>query len=229
MIKRAQNESGLTLVELAVVTVLLSLLGLVVFGTLSGMLRTRTTIFASREGQRSAERVLAQMTKELGNIALTELLRADLSQSEDIPKKDDFDSLYVYGINIQKGGKDLDTLRFVSRGSGESIGGVVRNPGDVEIEYRIEEIDQKLTLVREELPAGIRNINQLKTRRLLLPLATGVEGLNFRYRYDRKWTEGWEGELDDFPDMIEIELTVQTEQGRQAYTTAVAIPRTVPQ
>jgi len=249
---KKKHNRGFTLVELAFVVLLLATLGLILFGTVNGLIRSRRMILEAREGRKVAERVFTQMTRELENHVSVPLLRADITQDTDPKAPETFDALFLFGQHRDVPFRSIitngsaDSIRFVSRGTGLDLGGGVRTSGDIEVEYRLEEIsdpqalsllpkrtwveknqNSRWVLVREEIPSGTRNIKFLKERRVVIPISDAVVSFQVRYRHKKKWSVNWEGELDDFPDLVEIELGIRTERTIEFYKTAVALQREI--
>ncbi len=230
------NQRGLTLVELALVTALLGVVSLLLFSTLSGIIRTKRDLEASRIQQRTAQYVIKRISRELENRMLLPVKEGPASSAASggnpaaptaTPNPVDEDEafpLYLIGTDERAGEYDRDRIRFVSAGSGQEIYQGTANHGIVQIEYRLEDVAEgeqtKTVLVRDEIPAGVKDNNILQARRVLFPVSENVTSLNFRYLYRGKWLNLWNAlemdtdpdDLDDdteLPDAIEISISVK--------------------
>lgn len=247
-------ESGFTLVELIVVAVLLGLMSVILYGTLNGIIRVKRTIDSSRTAHRTAEHLIAQISRELASMSSEPLNKREDGKSTQLtsPLPGSSSSgasgkVYMIGRRYKLGNQEVTSLRFVSTtGAQASLAGKA-NYGNVEIEYRLEEgsadtasvkdtvgtprspmlgDEKSLLLMREETPASVTDIDIVNAHRVLFPLADNVVALNFRFLKDNKWQEEWQGQNPNFPQAIEISLKLQDESGRLlSFKTAVAVPQ----
>lgn len=229
------SEAGFTLVELIFVSILLVILSAVLYGTLTGIIRTKTALESTRRADRTAEYVLSRLTRELSNRAAVALsVPGDNSQ---IRRRQADAEKYLLGKSRRIAGRDADTIRFTSVGSGQTMMGATDNVGIVEIEYRLEPIegeaseaitsfsddDQRFALVRIEIPARAPSDEIREQRRLATTLTRDLYSLQFRYRRNGKWINEWSQKRDGFPEGVEITVGVRGATGTiEKYRTAVA-------
>lgn len=233
-------ESGLTLVEIAVVSVLLSLLSLIAYGSLTGIGRSKAKIEAEREVTRTAQYVISRLSRELMN-RVEQPFASDTNEKESSGTQK---KIYFLGKDQKSGSKSSDSIRFSSLGSGQVVFGGEANPGVVEIEYRMVEAkdkdliltgaeesgEKRMVLVREEIPAGLDSTESAKEirakKRIVFPISERVSSLNFRYRRNGKWLDEWSEKRKGFPDAIEITLGIRgAAENTEYYRTAIAIGR----
>lgn len=232
MIKTNSKEAGFTLVELLMVTVLLSIMVGVIYGTLGGIFRGQKIIDEQTKVSRSAQFVLSKIVRELSNFSTLESLSSTDSRGASLGKP------LLQGERETKSGKSQDTLRFISNGTGQANFGAVSNYGLVEIKYSLQDTPDNdplyqesdlSVLVREEKPAISNTSKEIKEivekRTIRVPMAEGVVSLSFRYRNDKKWEDSWNEPTNKVPQAVEITLVLKDENGSEhSFKTAVAIP-----
>lgn len=248
-----ESEAGFTLVEVAVVALLLAFLGALVYGSLSGIMRTKASLERDRVITRTAQYVLERMTRELTNRVPVAIVKDEDESSlasasggegadeeeeeptgEETAEEEDpgeFQPLMV-GKDQRAGDRDIDTLRFVSAGSGQVVFSGRQNVGVVEVFYELRDAEGtagdmgKSVLVREEQPAGEMDSKLRSQRRVVFPLSKFVSSLNFRYRKRGKWLDEWPERREDLPDVVEITIRVEDERGNgELFRTAVSLLR----
>ena len=214
------------------VTVLLSIMLAVIYGTLGGIFRGQKLIDEQKKVSRTAQFVLAKIVRELSNFSTLESLQSTTSQGIAQGKP------MLRGERETKSGKSQDSLRFISNGTGQSNFGAVSNYGLVEIKYSLQEApandplyqESDLSiLVREEKPAlgnVPKEVKELAEKRTVrFPMAEGVSSLSFRYRNDKKWEDSWNEPTSRAPQAVEITLVLKDENEMEhSFKTAVAIP-----
>lgn len=229
-------ESGFTLVELLMVTVLLSIMVGVIYGTLGGIFRAQKIVDEKSQISRTAQFVLAKMIRELSNFSTIEALSSANSQGSSASTV--FPKPRLQGERETKSGKPHDSLRFISNGTGQANFGALTNYGLVEIKYSLQDAptndplyqdSDSSILVREEKPA-MGQVSKdlaeiLKQRTIRYPMAEGVVSLSFRYRNDEKWEDTWNEPTSKAPQAVEITLVLKDENDLEhSFKTAVAIP-----
>ena len=217
----ARGEAGFTLVEVAMVTVLLALLSGVIYSTLSGIVRTKEKLESERAITRTGQYVIQRLTRELQNHANVYLLNVGV------------DDMSLFGRNGQLGGSDSDIIAFVSNNAGQTLSEGGRNVGAVQLSYRLVESQgqdgrPRRQLIREERPAGISDPNILRERTIAFPISDLVTQLNFRFRRGTEgpWLDEWRNRPDKVPDAVEITIRVEDWVGTgETFRTAVRLPR----
>lgn len=220
------SAAGFTLVEVAMVTLLLAMMAGILYGSLRSIVRTKTQIESQRAVMRTAEYVISRITRELTNRLDQPLATAEAAA----PK------VSLRGKNRRENDVDSDLIRFVSLGAGQVLYEGLTNFGAVEVEYRLEEAGEgeqitsgpsgkRLVLVREEVPA-VDNKDIREKRRIVFPLSENVAELNFRYRHNGRWLDEWSEKRQTLPDAVEVTIGVPTASGAvERFRTAVSLFR----
>ena len=240
-------DTGFTLVELLIVSVLLALLSSILYATLGGIMRSRSLVDSERDSTVAAQRILSRMSRELNARVRTPLRQKDDAGGEapatSTPTGSSFGGrrvLYLEGTNAKKSERNADTIRFASASATQLLYGSLANQGAAEIEYRLEELPknirpetpedglQSLALVREEIPVEVREKETLDARRVIFPLAENVVGLNFRYLNEGKWQKDW-NQGNQLPEAVEITLQLRgKEKEIEMFRTAIMLRRRQP-
>lgn len=246
------SEQGFTLVDVAVVTVLLALLGAVIYSTLDGMMRTREALEGQRLVTHTAQYVLSRMTRELANRTEDSIVppsesptpvpadgSGELGEEEQDDENEESD-LLMLGVDKKNGDHDADQIIFSSVGSGQVLFNAAQNFGVVQISYRLEQrrgsgLGTEATLgsdaehsvlVREERPAQVVDKKKAEERTLIFPISDHVTSLNFRYRRKNRWLNEWKEDQIGLPQAVEITLRVEDETGKgETFRTAVSLTR----
>lgn len=232
------DERGVTLIELVVVAVLVAILSGVLYGIMSGLLRARDQTERIRDAETTAHYLFARMTKELSSTsrsltALSTNKQNDSSLGGSSSIASATGALYFEGINKQEGEFARDTIRFVSSNAAQPFVDGPANYGTVEIRYTLRKASDEeaekaglkaddgrretVVFVREETPAAVTEPNIQKQRRIVLPLASNVISLNFRFLKDGKWKTEWKELNPPLPEAIEITLGLTQTDGEVAY------------
>ncbi len=239
-----RNELGFTLIELSFVAILLALLGSIVYGSITMLVRSKNALEERRVTERTAEAILARIGRELEN-HFSEPLRPEKKRAQPAPEPVDEDGEAdeepAESVSLMLGrakrvrGAQADSLHFTTLGNPASSS--LGNPGVIEVEYRLQQNDQfaaagglmgppTFTLIREEAPAGVEDIKVVDPRRFRAALTDRVRSLQFRYRVNRRWINQWSPRRDNFPDAVEITISLATDSGSaDTYRTAVTLFR----
>ncbi len=230
------TETGFTLVELLVVSLMLALLSGILYGTISGILRGRSIILGEESTARSAQYVLERMTREL-----TARVAVPLSDPEG--SSNTSQRQYIRASKSTSSSEGVDRIRFVSSNAGQQSFNDVQNFGLLEVEYRLadpqrgedyEELEPEerqlaaddKVLLREESPADVERDETIKARDLVFPMAEKVRGLQFRFFKDGKWSDIWQPNRAALPEAIEITLQLRSDgENIDTYRTAIALSR----
>lgn len=212
---------------------LLALLGSIIYGSITTLIRTKNVIESSRVGQRTAEAIISKISRELEN-RYAEPLRA---KSDNVAKESDSDSgedelssPLLIGRSRKVQGESADSIRFVTLGNPASS--QMGNPGLIEVQYSLRQNsntyngEHVFSLVREEGPASVDNQKIFDLRTFQQILSDRVRSLQFRYRFNRRWVNQWSTKRETFPDAVEITLSMANDGGgSQIYRTAVSVYR----
>lgn len=218
---RGHDEAGLTFVEITIVTVLLGFLSLIAFGSLDGIVRTREALNSQSQTLNVARTFFERIGRELNNRSL-ELL---------VEHEDQLGSSFrTSGTGIIEGisdGQGRDSLTFTSSETSQSSSSAFSNHGIVQIRYslkrdpRAEEEENGLSLIRDEILSGSQETAKQKSR-VVFPIASGVEALDFRFYHNEQWTETWES--SQLPDVVEVSLKLIEKDGSlSSFRTAFAV------
>ena len=225
--KNSSSEAGFTFVEVLMTTILLSFLSIIIFGSISGIVRGRENLQSRSRSVNVARTVLERITRELGNRALEPLARNQQNNSEGSSENTPNRFGRRAFMEGTGGGEGKDKLRFTSSGTAQAAYGAFTNYGLVEIQYRLEEDpdsegDQTYFLVREENPVGVEDEDTRNSRRVVFPLASDITALGFRFLENAAWKDSWNGVA--LPEAIEITIKIRAENGEETpFRTAVAI------
>jgi prepilin-type N-terminal cleavage/methylation domain-containing protein len=233
-----RNDSGFSLVELIAVTVILVIMSGILFGTWKGIVQGSKLVENQRITIRQAQFVLARMINELSGRVLEPLSAEEQSEESSSVKSS---GQYIRGIDEKIGDVLADRITFVSSNAGQAHFGKNVNYGLVEIEYRLEEdnsggdlgiplSDKSFVLVREEKPASVKDNAIIKARTIVFPLASNIQGLNFRYLSQGEWKEQWTEPASVLPEAVEITLILKGSEDSpsETYRTAVGLSKRVP-
>ena len=233
--KTQVSESGFTLVELLVVTLLLSVMAAILYGSITGIMRGRKAVEGIRHASLVAEYVLEQFTKDLTSRELVALSSNAGSGETQSGFRGFNTSAYMIGENIKESEQDADILKLVTRGTPFAAIGGQPNYGLIELEYRLEQSDEEdreigakntYQLVRDERPASNTDKKLIEARTRVVPIASGVRAINFRYLRDGTWQDEWKTSSIPFPEAIEISLTLLVDnEHEETFRTAVAISK----
>ncbi len=225
-----KSERGFTLVEMVAVSVLLSMLSLVLYGTLDGIIDGRAAILNRSRSGATARIVMERMTRELNGIVFGITLSENDEEQQDgqgVTQGSSFSSARTFFEGKSNSGKG--SIRFVSAEVAQAAYGTFTNHGVVEIRYRLVEDpeqedseDKSFILVREETPGGVRNEKITKERKVVFPLASGISSLDFRFLDNEEWQSDWS--QPSVPNAVEITLGVTDSNGaKNMFRTAVAV------
>jgi len=228
---------------LSFVALLLALLGSIVYGSITTLVRTKSVIESGRVGQRTAEALITRISRELEN-RYAEPLRSKKAATQvgattTAPPDDDAAPLLV-GRTRRVQGVSADSIRLVTLGNPAST--EMGNPGLIEVQYSLQSIPNTadngslypgslytgpmFSLVREEGPANVEDQKTFDARTFRQVLSDKVRSLQFRYRFNRRWVNQWSTKRETFRDAVENTLSMASAGGgSQIYRTAVSIYR----
>ncbi len=233
------------MVELVAVAVLLGILSTIMFGTLDGIITSRDNLLNRNKASTTARSVIERITRELSNrmpgINLAATDSGDQTASGGPTAPNQRQSQFK-GVNKGSGASAKDSIQFISSGTAQAAYGAFANTGVVEISYSlVEDPEQSIEmengektylLIRNEIPADVRDKKTRESLRITFPIAANVTSLNFRYLHDEAWVDDWsDGKRNrpSLPHAVEITLAIAGEDGRlNKYRTAVAVNRRSP-
>ena len=237
------EERGFTLVEMALVALLLGIMATIMFGVLNGFKRTGDSVEDSRICERTARFVMTKLTREISSATSIPLFNN--TKNKNNAQSSMFSALgggmsVFEGKNDVKSNSDSDTLRFVASNGGQPVFGALQNAGPVEVTYYLAAPENKddqefvngretFSLIREEYPVTAEE-KVREMRHIVYPLASRILGLNFRYLYDEKWSDEWLGNQSrTLPRAVEISLVIAqgTTGGARLFKTAVSITQRI--
>lgn len=247
----SRAETGFTLIEVLLVSVLIGLMAVIIFATWNSVARAKQAIDNERQSIRAAQYVITRITKELAGYATESLTTGDEGGSQSTGTLGESAGLagatplgtpavsYLLGTDKTADRGSADSLRFISSTAGQAQLGTFANFGLVEIEYRLEkpkgefgsalEANDEYVLVREETPAAVDNKDLREKKKFVFPLAEHVTSLNFRYFDGALWKDAWGEGIHNVPEAIEISLSLKTPTGATAtYRTAIGLFRREP-
>ena len=210
------SEKGFTLIELVIVSVLLSVLGSLLYGTINGVIQAKNIVEAEIEATSKAQFVIEKMGRELSSVIPTAL---------NLTNPNGTISLNNIAFLGQK-----DKITFNTTAGGQIINGKNNNYGTVQISYYLEpeskEFGDKKTfnLIREEIPSGITDEKTVEIRRSSSTIVNSIEKVKFRFYSEENWADSWD--RPEVPEAVEILLLLKDiENSTKAYKTAYALRR----
>jgi hypothetical protein len=243
----SSSEHGLTLLELVLSVGILSLIILLNYSLLRGIIRAKELIDDKRDGMFIANSVLTRLAKEIQLATGSRPLLpscASLAQTNQPPSGASGGSAgsssppqIVLVGEPGKTGQDLpnDTLTFMAKEGGQYMPDGGTHSGIVQITYRVEPDpdqstssaeDRTFLLIRDETPYQ-RPATRACQNAVRFPITKDLVSLKFSY-YDAKtkeWSDTWtENKSVRLPSMIQFSLTLKTPAGKlETYTSSVAI------
>ena len=215
----SKSEKGFTLIELVIVSVLLSLLGSLLYSTINGIIQAKNIVEAEIEATSKAQFIIEKIGRELSSVIPSTL------NLDDPDNPDAQISLNNVSFLGQK-----DRLSFNSAVGGQIVNGQNNNYGTVQISYYLEpesrEFSNKKTfqLIREEIPSNITDKKTVEMRRTSVAIINSVEKIKFRFYSLETWEDSWEN--PNIPEAVEVLFLIKDIKGNtKAYKTAYALRR----
>ena len=210
------SEKGFTLIELIIVSVLLAILGGLLYRTINGVIQAKNIVESEIEATSRAQFILEKIGRELSSVNLGAL---NLSNGSG--------SLGLSNV-IFLGQKDRIT--FNTSAGGQIINGRNNNYGSVQVSYYLESESKEFSgrktfkLIREELPSGITDEKTVEMRRSSTTVINSVEKIAFRFYSRENWADTWD--QPNLPEAVEILLLLKDiENTTKAYKTAYSLGR----
>ncbi len=235
--------SGFTLIEVTLAIAILSVMVLLNYKTIRGLIEAKLLLDDKRDGMFIANSVLTRISRE---IQLATGQRALLPSCDSLgpvpvgaaaasttPPPNSGPRLVFKAEESSMG--QGPTLTFLAKEAGQYIPDGGTHSGIVQITYRVtEDPDQKgarertLLLVREEVPHRLP-ATKACAGVIRFPITKNLVSLSFQF-YDQKseeWSASWTDQKSvRLPNIVQFSLTLATPQGQETYTTAVPITST---
>jgi prepilin-type N-terminal cleavage/methylation domain-containing protein len=232
--------SGFTLIEVTLAIAILSVMVLLNYKTIRGLIEVKLLLDDKRDGMFIANSVLTRIARE---IQLATAQRALLPACDSLgpvpagaattnatPAPNAGPRLVFKAEESSMG--PGPTLTFLAKEAGQYIPDGGTHSGIVQITYRVtEDPDQKgaqertLLLVREEVPHRLPATKACADV-IRFPITKNLVSLSFQF-YDQKnqeWSTSWtEQRSVRLPNIVQFSLTLATPQGQETYTTAIPI------
>lgn len=237
---KLSKESGLTLVEVVVVSVLLAFMSTILYSSLNGLTQSKERINSERIASRTARFVFSRLSREFRGSLAQPIYISDDSTSDNTENSTQSTNtaakaqVYLIGIDAERHSQSNDSVQFISSSGAQAVVGGMANYGHVQIRYQLvdnpddkesnnDEYPRRL-LVREETPAGVTEPDIIKQRRVVFPIAHNISALNLRYFNNGKWIDQWMDDASGLPEAIEVSLSIANKDGKnETYKTAFAI------
>lgn len=221
-------ERGFTLIEILTVTALLALLSAILYGSFTGIVRSRNGVEQQRVLTRAASMTLERLSRDISSIPLNgvPLTALEITSGGDKLSTRNIQQ-YIKGVNSVSGDLPADSLRLTTLGGGVPQFEKPVNFGLVEVEYELKTDDNgKTTLYRTEYPGYVKEKETLVERKVTTPLSSDIIGLDFRYFQLDNWLDEWASRGSALPQAIEVTLYMKTAIGQMRYyRTAIALPQ----
>lgn len=178
------NNRGFSLVEIIIVSLMISLIFLILFGTLNSLITARDVIENEYSVQRSISSFLSKFRRELINARAENLFFFDNRSGQS-----NFTKFYAKNNNNGE-----QSFSFVSNATGLILFNDNPNYGSVQINYFVQKNNEteKYDLIREEYqynPAKPEFIERTIKR---YPVLIGAKKINFRFLRNSDWLNDWQ-------------------------------------
>lgn len=240
------SQRGLTLLELILSVSILSVIILLNYSLLRGVIRAKTIIDDKRDGMFIANSVLTRLARELQLTTASRPLLPSCGTLSQAPNGSQGSSGSSGAVNTPRlvlvgepgktgQGVPNDTLTFLAKEGGQYIPDGGTHSGIVQITYRVEpDPDQSslsserktFLLIRDETPYQRPPTRACKNA-IRFPITKDLVSLRFKY-FDGKtkeWSDTWtDTKSVRLPSLIQFSLTLKTPAGElETYTSAVAL------
>ncbi|NIS60473.1 MAG: hypothetical protein GTO13_07200 [Proteobacteria bacterium] len=202
--------TGFTLLEIIISIGILVVILTIIYGTFNSSMRAFTVMENLGDAYGQARLILNRMSEEIGSVYLsknnsnpgTGLLGED-GEQDDLP----FDSLHFTSLSHVRWVKDS------------------RESELCEIGYYLEkdpETEKSFFFRREDWNVD----GTLQEGGVVLEMAEGVDGLNFRYYDGEEWVDEWDSKArNGLPKAIEVVLLMSDQsQKRIAFSNVIPVP-----
>jgi prepilin-type N-terminal cleavage/methylation domain-containing protein len=234
------SSCGFTLIEVTLAIAILSVMVLLNYQTIRGLIEAKLLLDDKRDGMFIANSVLTRFAREIqlasGDRPLLPAcdslgpVPVGAAAANATPAPNSGPRLLFKAEEDSMG--QGPTLTFMAKEAGQYIPDGGTHSGIVQITYRVaEDPDQKgarertLLLVREEVPYRLP-ATKACAGVIRFPITKNLVSLSFQF-YDKKnqeWSASWTDQKSTrLPSVVQFSLTLATPQGQEIYTTAVPI------
>jgi prepilin-type N-terminal cleavage/methylation domain-containing protein len=225
----AGQQSGFTLVEVAIAIGILAVMGLINYNMLITLVESKVEIDDQRDSVFVANSVLTRLTREL------QLVGKDprLPPSCDNPTNQRQNAVLLGENGGQGGSGNGPSLTFSAKDAGQHIHDGNSHSGAVQITYRVVpdpdkkgDKDAGLLLIRDEIPNRPPFDVACKDS-IRFPITNRLVNMELKF-FDKKtaeWSDEWNGQrAANLPDIIQFTLWLKSDKGRvSSYTSAVKL------
>jgi len=223
------QQSGFTLVEVAIAIGILAVMGLINYNMLITLVESKVEIDDQRDSVFVANSVLTRLTREL------QLAGKDprLPPPCDNPTTSRLNAVLIGASGGQGGSGDGPSLTFSAKDAGQHMYDGNSHSGAVQITYRVtQDPDKKgdkaagLLLIRDEIPNRPPFDAACKDS-IRFPITNRLVNMEFKF-FDKKtgeWSNEWTGATAaNLPEIIQFTLWLKSDKGRvSSYTSAVKL------
>jgi prepilin-type N-terminal cleavage/methylation domain-containing protein len=233
-------RSGFTLIEVTLAIAILSVMVLLNYKTIRGLIEAKLLLDDKRDGMFIANSVLTRVAREIQLATAQRALLPPCDSLGPVPAG----AAAASATSAQNSGPRLvfkaeessidagPTLTFLAKEAGQYIPDGGTHSGIVQITYRVaEDPDQRearektFLLIREEVPHRLP-ATQACAGTIRFPITKNLVSLGFQF-YDKRteeWSSSWpEDKAVRLPNIVQFKLILATPQGHETYTTAVPI------
>ena len=225
----AGQQSGFTLVEVAIAIGILAVMGLINYNMLITLVESKVEIDDQRDSVFVANSVLTRLTREL------QLVGKDprLPPSCDNPTNQRQNAVLLGENGGQGGSGNGPSLTFSAKDAGQHIHDGNSHSGAVQITYRVVpdpdkkgDKDAGLLLIRDEIPNRPPFDVACKDS-IRFPITNRLVNMELKF-FDKRtaeWSNEWNGQrAANLPDIIQFTLWLKSDKGRvSSYTSAVKL------
>lgn len=233
-------RNGFTLLEVTIAISILSVMVLLNYKTIRGLIEAKLLLDDKRDGMFIANSVLTRISREIQLATSQRALLPPCDSLGPVPAgaaaagtaAPDPAAPRLVFKSEESGIGAGPSLTFLAKEAGQYIPDGGTHSGIVQITYRIEEDpDQRgarertLLLVREEVPHRLPATRACADV-IRFPITKNLVSISFQF-FDKRaeeWSASWSNEKSvRLPNIVQFKLTLATPQGQETYTTAVPI------
>ncbi len=234
------RRNGFTLIEVTLAIAILSVMVLLNYKTIRGLIEAKLLLDDKRDGMFIANSVLTRISREI-QLATSQRallpscdslgpLPAGAAAANATPAPNAGPRLVFKSEDSALG--QGPSITFLAKEAGQYIPDGGTHSGIVQITYRVaEDPDQKgarertMLLIREEVPHRLP-ANKACAGVIRFPITKNLVSLSFQF-FDKRtgeWSSTWaEEKAVRLPNIVQFKLILATPQGPESYTTAVPI------